>query len=301
MTDGPVRPVPGQHARPDADGDLAGGGATRSWARASSNADRHRPAHRHQAPAAAADGRAGLHPAAGGPSVGGRHGAAADVADAAQPGLVVGGQAVRAGAAAGHPDAGGAGLRQEPDGPASSRPSGGCRCCGWTSGRCTTSTSARPSGTSARPLRWSPPWPPACCGSTRSKKAFASTGAGPDAGRTDGGLSQRMFGMLLTWMQDHADPVFMVATANDVAALPPELLRKGRFDEIFFVDLPDCASRRAIFEIHLARRGATRASSTWTPWPPPRRASAGRRSSRRSSSACTWPSARSASWPPPTC
>jgi SpoVK/Ycf46/Vps4 family AAA+-type ATPase len=86
------------------------------------------------------------------------------------------------------------------------------------------------------------------------EKAFAST-TGPDAGHTDGGLSQRMFGMLLTWMQDHADPVFLVATANDVSALPPELLRKGRFDEIFFVDLPDRDSRRAILEIHLKRRG----------------------------------------------
>lgn len=86
------------------------------------------------------------------------------------------------------------------------------------------------------------------------EKAFAST-TGPEAGRTDGGLSQRMFGMLLTWMQDHKDPVFLVATANDVSALPPELLRKGRFDEIFFVDLPDADSRRTILQIHLAKRG----------------------------------------------
>ncbi len=70
----------------------------------------------------------------------------------------------------------------------------------------------------------------------------------------DGGLSRRMFGSLLTWMQDHAAPVFIVATANDIEALPPELLRKGRFDEIFFVDLPTRDARRQIFEIHLRKR-----------------------------------------------
>jgi len=63
-----------------------------------------------------------------------------------------------------------------------------------------------------------------------------------------------MFGTLLTWMQEHDAPVFLVATANDIEALPPELLRKGRFDEIFFVDLPNAATRKEIFEIHLRRR-----------------------------------------------
>ncbi len=82
------------------------------------------------------------------------------------------------------------------------------------------------------------------------EKAFASA-----AGRsTDGGLSQRMFGSLLTWMQEHTAAVFIVATANDIEALPPELLRKGRFDEIFFVDLPNESVRRRILEIHLAKR-----------------------------------------------
>jgi MoxR-like ATPase len=71
----------------------------------------------------------------------------------------------------------------------------------------------------------------------------------------DGGLSRRILGTMLTWMQDRKAPVFVVATANDVSALPPELLRKGRFDEIFFVDLPAEAARRSIFAIHLARRG----------------------------------------------
>lgn len=85
------------------------------------------------------------------------------------------------------------------------------------------------------------------------EKAFASPG-GPLAGASDGGLSQRVFGQLLTWMQERSDPVFVVATANDVAALPPELLRKGRFDEVFFVDLPGRAARRDVFAIHLRKR-----------------------------------------------
>ena len=63
-----------------------------------------------------------------------------------------------------------------------------------------------------------------------------------------------MFGALLTWMQEHRAPVFLVATANDIEALPPELLRKGRFDEIFFVDLPDPDARQMIFAIHLSKR-----------------------------------------------
>lgn len=83
------------------------------------------------------------------------------------------------------------------------------------------------------------------------EKAFA----GAASQSTDGGLSRRMFGALLTWMQEHDEPVFLVATANDIGALPPELLRKGRFDEIFFVDLPCDASRRRIFEIHLKNQG----------------------------------------------
>ena len=63
-----------------------------------------------------------------------------------------------------------------------------------------------------------------------------------------------MFGTLLSWMQDHKSPIFMVATANNIAALPPELMRKGRFDEVFFVDLPGEAARRQILSIHLRRR-----------------------------------------------
>jgi SpoVK/Ycf46/Vps4 family AAA+-type ATPase len=82
------------------------------------------------------------------------------------------------------------------------------------------------------------------------EKAFASA----SAASADGGLSKRMFGTLLSWMQDHRHPIFIVATANDISALPPELMRKGRFDEVFFIDLPDREARARILEIHLRRR-----------------------------------------------
>jgi SpoVK/Ycf46/Vps4 family AAA+-type ATPase len=80
------------------------------------------------------------------------------------------------------------------------------------------------------------------------EKAFSS-------GNEDGGVSQRVLGTFLSWMQDRKGDVFVVATANDVTKLPPEFLRKGRFDEIFFVDLPNPEARRAILEIHLNKRG----------------------------------------------
>ncbi len=73
-------------------------------------------------------------------------------------------------------------------------------------------------------------------------------------GDSDNGTSKRVLGTLLTWMAERDQKVFMVATSNDISKLPPELLRKGRFDEIFFVDLPDDAARKAIFTIHLNRR-----------------------------------------------
>jgi AAA+ superfamily predicted ATPase len=73
-------------------------------------------------------------------------------------------------------------------------------------------------------------------------------------GDRDGGVSARLLGSFLAWMQDRRENVFVIATANDIGQLPPELLRKGRFDEIFFVDLPDREARRAIAAIHLQRR-----------------------------------------------
>jgi len=83
-------------------------------------------------------------------------------------------------------------------------------------------------------------------------KAFAGAGGSTVA---DGGTTARVFATWLTWLAEKTAPVFIVATANDIAQLPPELLRKGRFDEIFFVDLPSADERRDILEIHLAKRG----------------------------------------------
>lgn len=81
------------------------------------------------------------------------------------------------------------------------------------------------------------------------EKGFASSGEG------DGGLSKRLLGTFLRWMQDRPDGVFLIATANDVSSLPPEFLRKGRFDEVFFVDLPADDARKEIFGLHLGSRG----------------------------------------------
>ncbi len=71
---------------------------------------------------------------------------------------------------------------------------------------------------------------------------------------SDAGTTARVFGTFLTWMQEKEAPVFVVATSNDIMALPPELLRKGRFDEIFFIDLPTDDERKEIFEIHIQKR-----------------------------------------------
>lgn len=72
-------------------------------------------------------------------------------------------------------------------------------------------------------------------------------------GGTDSGTSTRVFGTLLTWMQEKTSPVFVFATANDISGLPPELLRKGRFDEIFFVDFPSKEERKKILDIHISK------------------------------------------------
>ncbi len=81
-------------------------------------------------------------------------------------------------------------------------------------------------------------------------KAFGNINAGSDG---DSGTSRRVFGSLITWMQEKTSPVFIVATANNVQILPAELLRKGRFDEIFFLNLPTEQERREIFRVHLQR------------------------------------------------
>jgi len=81
------------------------------------------------------------------------------------------------------------------------------------------------------------------------EKAFASSNS-----ESDGGLSRRVFGTFLSWLQDRRGSVFVVATSNDVSQLPPEFIRKGRFDEVFFVDLPTPAARAEVFRIHLQKR-----------------------------------------------
>jgi AAA+ superfamily predicted ATPase len=84
------------------------------------------------------------------------------------------------------------------------------------------------------------------------EKGFSGSSS---SGSSDGGTSARVFGSFLSWMQEKEKPVFVVATANDVSKLPPEFLRKGRFDEMFFVDLPDTAEREQIWDIVIQRHG----------------------------------------------
>jgi hypothetical protein len=90
---------------------------------------------------------------------------------------------------------------------------------------------------------------PMCLWIDEIEKCFAAS-----SGETDGGVSQRVLGTFLTWMQERKGGCFIAATANNIYMLPPEFLRKGRFDEIFFVDLPDVELRRNIFRIHLIKR-----------------------------------------------
>lgn len=84
------------------------------------------------------------------------------------------------------------------------------------------------------------------------EKVFA--GSGPDSASADAGVSSRLIASFLSWMQDRKSPVFVAATCNNVTVLPPELIRKGRFDELFFVDLPNQAERKQILAIQLTKR-----------------------------------------------
>ena len=84
------------------------------------------------------------------------------------------------------------------------------------------------------------------------EKGFSGTGS---SNNSDAGTAARVFGSFITWLQEKTSPVFVIATANNVDELPPEMMRKGRFDEIFFVDLPTLPERREIASIHLKRRG----------------------------------------------
>lgn len=83
------------------------------------------------------------------------------------------------------------------------------------------------------------------------EKGFSGVGS---SNVSDAGTAARVFGSFITWLQEKEAPVFVIATANDVSLLPPELVRKGRFDEIFFVDLPDAGERNDIWRIHLSKR-----------------------------------------------
>ena len=83
------------------------------------------------------------------------------------------------------------------------------------------------------------------------EKSLSGMGSGSNG---DSGTSSRIFGTFLTWMQEKTAPVFVIATANNISGLPAELLRKGRFDEIFFVDLPTHRERKEIFKLHLSKR-----------------------------------------------
>jgi SpoVK/Ycf46/Vps4 family AAA+-type ATPase len=93
---------------------------------------------------------------------------------------------------------------------------------------------------------------PCCLWIDEVEKGFSGT---KSSNATDGGTSARVFGSFISWMQEKSAPVFVVATANDVTQLPPEMLRKGRFDELFFVDLPNQAEREAIWNIQIGKHG----------------------------------------------
>src|SRR5205814_861591 len=93
---------------------------------------------------------------------------------------------------------------------------------------------------------------PCCLWIDEIEKGF---GGSKSSGATDGGTSARVFGSFISWMQEKKVPVFVVATANDVSQLPPEMLRKGRWDELFFVDLPNQEERQAIWAIQIAKYG----------------------------------------------
>src|ERR1700691_199178 len=91
---------------------------------------------------------------------------------------------------------------------------------------------------------------PCCLWIDEVDKGFSGS---KSSGSTDGGTSARVFGSFISWMQEKKSPVFVVATANDVSQLLPEMLRKGRFDELWFVDLPSQGEREAIWEIQIGK------------------------------------------------
>jgi SpoVK/Ycf46/Vps4 family AAA+-type ATPase len=118
------------------------------------------------------------------------------------------------------------------------------------------------------------------------------------SGGEDGGVSRRVLGYLLTWMAERKAPVFIVATANQVHELPAELLRKGRFDEIFFVDLPSPDVRVELLRLHLGRSQLKATTSRCRRWRPRPMVSPAPRSSRRSWPGCMRRTPRAGRWTP---
>lgn len=129
------------------------------------------------------------------------------------------------------------------------------------------------------------------------EKGFSGTGS---SGSVDAGVTARVFATFLTWMQEKTKPVFVIATANNIQDLAPELLRKGRFVEIFFIDLPKEEERKQIFSIHIGPNKGTRPNTIWIFWSRSRKTSAVRKSSSRSSPPCITPSRRTGTSPPRT-
>jgi len=170
----------------------------------------------------------------------------------------------------------------------------GCRCCGSISACSIANTTAKPKRTCLKPLKPRRSWRRASFGWTKSKKGLAT-------GDEDDGLSRRVLGSLVIWMSERRKPVFVVATANDITRLPPELVRKGRFDEIFFVDLPSAQNRRDILMIHLRKRSLQPGGFDMEALTKATEASQVRKSSKRLCRRCTPPTPRDGMFPRRIC
>ena len=165
----------------------------------------------------------------------------------ARAGLHPGGPRVRSAGAQGHRAHRHPRHRQEPDGQDDRRPVAPAAAAPRRRGAVRQPGRRVRGARRAAPCASPRPSRPASSGSTRWRRRSSTA-------RGDSGTSTRVFGTILTWMQEKTAPCFVVATANDIARLPPELLRKGRFDEIFFLDLPTAEEREEILAVHLRKR-----------------------------------------------